>query len=151
MPSSPGLKQVYIREIDGQKRLIFKGSKRHVFTINTLTDEGEIAPEYAHRRGGHLFKLNGKNLEIYRESTSEDHEAGNDAPDTEVWESRGEIDYFDSDDVFIAAFFSTEDLTSYHGDNENEAYDRLVAYIQSHCALGGGRRRKTRRALGRRN
>jgi hypothetical protein len=149
--AAPGLKNIYIREIDGQKRLVFKGSKKYVFTISTLTDEGDIGPQYAHRRGGHLFKLNGKNLEIYRESTFEDDEAGNDASGAGVWDSRGEIDYFDNDDVFVAALFSTEDLDSYIGDNQNEAYDRLVAHIQSHCALGGGRRRKTRRTRRRRN
>lgn len=147
--AAPGLNQVFIREIEGQKQLIFKGSNEYIIIIDTLTDEDETPPEFTHRRGGHLFKLNGKDLAIWRESISEDDEIV--VNGTEVWDSKGEINYYDSDDVFISAFFTIDDLRGYNGDNENEAYDRLVAHIKSHCKLSGGRRRKTRRIRRRRN
>jgi hypothetical protein len=112
-----------------------------VIRIVSLTDEGEIAVSNDEPDGGHLFKLNGKNLKI----TPEVFEPGE--------ENEGIVNFDEDGEISIELIYQTANqgnLMPLYADDPNGAYKQLVKHIQEHVtsALSGGavkRRRSTRR------
>ncbi len=147
MPT-PGLNMVKVFvNWDGKKFLRFdfdNGEGGGCVTdvrIVSLTDEGEIAVSNDEPDGGHLFKLNGKNLKIIPEVLEPDDE------------NEGLVHFDEGGDIEIELMYKTANqvtLVPPYADDPNGAYKQLVKHLKDHVtsALSGGavkRRRSTRR------